>query len=340
MARRWIARPAPRRVRDVGSGRHVRRFDEVSFSALKTIERIGAVSAAEFASSYELREEPVILEGAARDWRATRTWTPEYLKRLLGDLKVRTRLHLGGPPGFRRATPAEMFARGSSRFDAFLDAITRGPEAERSRKLFTGDEQFMVQRRDGRTTVNEALKPLLDDVEVPAVVPEDRLYTVWGWFSGRGVRTWLHYDNNGCHNANAQLVGTKRCWLFAPEELKRLHPFPLGGPNPAYNCSQIDVDALDLERFGDFREAVAWEGTLEPGDVLFIPALWFHTFVHEGELNANVNFWWKPQRPTMNPVAVRQALVDLAAEVRARGAVDGTTEPLLRALDDAATRRE
>jgi len=24
--------------------------------------------------------------------------------------------------------------------------------------------------------------------------------------SGRGVRTWLHYDNNGCHNLNAQIT--------------------------------------------------------------------------------------------------------------------------------------
>lgn len=307
---------------------------------MRSIERIGAIPPAEFAARFELRETPVILEGAARSWRATQLWTAEYLKGLLGDREVRYKLSTSSAhPDFHRATLGEMFARESGPFDAFLDAITRGPEAERARRLFTGDEQFMIQRRDGRTTVNEALKPLLDDVETPAVVPEDRLYTVWGWFSGRGVRTWLHYDNNGCHNANVQITGAKRCWLYAPEELSRLHPFPLGGPNPAHNCSQIDVDAPDDARFPGFREAEAWEGWLTAGDVLFIPAFWFHTFVHEGELNANVNFWWKPERPSSNPVSVRQALLEIAAEARARGAVTSTTEPLLRALDEAATQR-
>ena len=52
----------------------------------------------------------------------------------------------------------------------------------------------------------------------------------------RGVRTWLHYDNNGCHNLNAQICGHKRCWLYAPDQLQRMHPFLLGSGNPAHNA--------------------------------------------------------------------------------------------------------
>ena len=128
-----------------------------------------------------------------------------------------------------------MFARGRCSFAEFVRRVTSGPEDERARALFTGDEQFVLRRRDAVTTINPVLAPLLRDVEVPQLFPEQQLYSVWSWFSGRGVRTWLHYDNNGCHNLNAQVSGRKHCSLYAPEELPRLHPFVLGASNPAYN---------------------------------------------------------------------------------------------------------
>jgi lysine-specific demethylase 8 len=122
---------------------------------------------------------------------------------------------------------------------------------------------------------------------MPAQVPPERLYTVWAWLGGPGARTWLHYDNNGCHNLNAQLTGEKTCVLFAPEHLARLKPFPPEGANPAHNCSQLDIDEVpaDIPRI---------TARLEAGDLLFIPALWLHAFHHLGELNTNVNWWWKP----------------------------------------------
>ena len=232
-----------------------------------------------------------------------------------------------------------MFARGKGSFGAFLDAITSGPSSERSRMLFTGDEQFILQRRNEQTTYCEYLRPLLDDVEFPAFLPRERLYTVWGWFSGGGVRTWLHYDNNGCHNLNAQITGTKRCLLFAPSELARLAPFPLGGKNPAHNCSQIDIEHPDFERYPEFRGVPSFEATLEPGDLLFIPAWWFHTFLHLGELNSNVNFWWKPESPVMNEVAARQMLIDIAAAAKSKLAGATSTQELLELLDRAAIAR-
>ena len=146
--------------------------------------------------------------------------------------------------------------------------------------------------RDGVRTESEELRALLPDVVVPALVPADRLYTVWTWFSGVGVRTWLHYDNNGCHNLNAQLAGRKRCTLFAAELAPRLELFPAGGPNPATNCSAIDVD--DPARRELIEALPRWEAELEAGDLLFIPANWLHAFEHLGDFNANVNFWWRP----------------------------------------------
>jgi lysine-specific demethylase 8 len=219
-----------------------------------------------------------------------------------------------------------------------MQRINHGPDDERCRYLFTGDERFLLRRRKGQTSIDAELGPLLDEVEVPPWIPSERLHTVWAWFSGPGVRTWLHYDNNGCHNLNAQITGRKRCVLYPPDELRRMHLFSLGGDNPAHNCSAIDVENPAPAHAADLDGASAWCAELEAGDLLYIPAWWFHTFLHLGPFNSNVNFWWKPERPRWNVVAARQALVDAAAA----SGLDRTAPAIASALAelDAAAQRQ
>jgi len=299
------------------------------------VERLEAGKSEGLATRLESGDRPLIIVGGAAHWRAVSSWTPQYLEQRLGTVELDYKVSSSHVhPDFRQTEPKKMFARSRGTFAELLRKLSLGPEAERARFLFTGDEQFLLRRRDGVTVKSPLLGPLLLDVELPPLFSEQQLYTVWSWFSGRGVRTWLHYDNNGCHNLNAQITGHKQCWLYAPDELPRLHPFLLGGPNPAHNCSQIDVERPQPEFAADLSAARAWHAELAAGDLLFIPAWWFHTFTHHGEFNSNVNFWWKPLEPRWNLVAARQALLDAAAraslEDRAQAA------PILRALDAAA----
>ena len=85
---------------------------------------------------------------------------------------------------------------------------------------------------------------------------------------------------------------------MSPQDADRCGLFPIGGPNPAVNCSPCDLADLDVE-------AVTAE--LSPGDLLFIPAWWLHAFRHTGRFNANINFWWKPADRCDNPVQRREA---------------------------------
>ena len=291
------------------------------------------------AEALDGRDTPLLIAGGAARWPAVGRWTVEHLCELLGPIELPFKTSTNNAhPDFRQQGLARMFARGQAPLHQLLRSITEGPDAERSRRLFTGDERFLLRRRAGQTSVDPELAPLLTEIETPRLLPEQRLHTVWAWLSGRGVRTWLHYDNNGCHNLNAQIMGSKRCVLYAPSDMIRLHPFPLGGGNPAYNCSRIDVDQPQPELEADLSAATPWHAELQPGDMLFIPVWWLHTFFHTGQLNANVNFWWKPERPAWNVVAARQALLDAAA-ASGLDSKDAAVTAVLAALDAAALRR-
>jgi len=303
------------------------------------IDRVPELRADEFRARYEEPERPVVIAGGASQFAATRRWSLEYLTAAIGAIEAPFKVsETSSHPNFRATEPSRMFAREKTSFAEFFRSIAHGAPAERARRLFTGDERFLLQRRGGKSVRDPELGVLLDDVPVPGIVPEERLYTAWGWFSGPGVRTWLHYDNNGCHNVNAQLTGSKECLLFAPRELGKLAPFPLGGDNPAHNCSQVDIDDVDASRFPDFDDVPCERAELQAGDLLFIPAFWFHTFRHRGEFNSNVNFWYKPERLRPNPVATRQALLDLVAAAGIPATSDPRARELLAALDQAAVK--
>jgi hypothetical protein len=300
------------------------------------VERTTASDPAGLARQLELGDRPLVISAGVAHWPAVARWSTAYLARLLGPIDIDyKRSTSNAHPDFRQRELGQMFARGKAALPEFLHSIESGPAGERSRYLFTGDERFLLRRRNGQTSIDPELAPLLSDVERPRWFAEDRLHTMWAWFSGAGVRTWLHYDNNGCHNLNAQITGTKRCVLYAPEELVRMRVFSLGGSNPAYNCSRIDVERPSPEEARDLEAAEAWQADLGPGDVLYIPAWWFHTFLHLGEFNSNVNFWWKPERPSWNVVAARQALLDTASAAQL-DRKDIAVAATLSALDAAA----
>jgi Cupin-like domain len=271
------------------------------------VPRVGRLSRERFLADYVAVGKPVVITDLLSSWPALDKWTAPYIAELLGERVFQFKSSTSeAHPDFRRPTLREMFAREAMTFADFVRLVTQGEAAERARWLFSGDEHFLWRKRDGVAALNPELAPLWPDVCIPDLLQDSELYSVWAWFSGAGVRTWLHYDNNGCHNLNAQLRGHKRAWLFAPEELDKLALFPLDGPNPANNCSQIDFDRPDYVRHPEFERAQAQAAELQMGDVLFIPANWLHSFSHHGDWNANVNFWWKPEVELDDPVALRE----------------------------------
>jgi len=59
--------------------------------------------------------------------------------------------------------------------------------------------------------------------------------------------------------------------------------------------SVVDVDQPDFDRHPRFRDALAsaQTATLEPGDAIFIPGLWWHHVRSLEPFNVLVNYWWR-----------------------------------------------
>jgi hypothetical protein len=64
----------------------------------------------------------------------------------------------------------------------------------------------------------------------------------------------------------------------------------------------VDLRAPDLETYPRFADAfaAAQVAELEPGDVLFYPALWWHHVEALDGFNAMINYWWNPSPAFMD----------------------------------------
>jgi hypothetical protein len=110
---------------------------------------------------------------------------------------------------------------------------------------------------------------------------------------GNHTLTAPHYDN--VENIACVLAGRRRFTLFPIEQLANLYVGPLDLTPAGQPISLVDIRAPDYDRFPRYREAQAHglTATLEPGDALYIPTLWWHGVESLERINVMANVWWR-----------------------------------------------
>ena len=88
-------------------------------------------------------------------------------------------------------------------------------------------------------------------------------------------------------NLYVQIVGHKKAIMWAPSEALNLY---LDGDK----SKVIDIDNVErnAKEFPNFLKAEQWSCDLIPGDILYIPALWFHNMTAK-DYGVAVNVFWK-----------------------------------------------
>jgi hypothetical protein len=244
-------------------------------SQLTTIARVHRPSQAQFEAEYVIPGKPAVLTGVMDDWPAMSSWTKPYFAARAGARHVTVQ---SAPAGDFSITPegGPRYTHEDMTFAALMEQLAL-PESDRV---------YYLQA----TCLEEKLPELLADIRVPPYIDQGRLTGCRLWIGPGGQRVALHYDVG--HNMLALVRGEKRLTLFSPEQMPLLYHSPLSGPNSAYPYSRVNIDQPDLERFPAYAQATPVVVDLHAGEILFLPAFWWHHVVSSGE-NIAVNFWWQ-----------------------------------------------
>lgn len=216
-----------------------------------SIDRRDHLSYPEFAREYLFANRPVVITDALKDWAAIGKWTPEFFKQKYGNLKW----DLNGG-SYDTAALADMIVRSTREKPApYLHSIQF-------------EDYFGEIMADISPTPSYLFPNWLESGLVPTGTVGHAFY-----FGGTGGSfPVLHYDTQHTHAFLCQIYGEKEYICYSPDETDKMYPDP-----KKRNLSQVDVWKPDPQRFPRFVEAKEIRFKLLPGELLFVPAGWWHT---------------------------------------------------------------
>jgi hypothetical protein len=273
-----------------------------------------AVDAATFAAEVMTAAAPVVLRGQVADWPAVaagRGGPAAMAQYILGfDTGAPAEVLVGQPAiegrfFYSNDLSSFNFQRHQAPLATLLGELVRLADAPRPPALYAG-AAAAGQHLPGWSDANRSDLPL--DGATPRI-----------WV-GNATRVSTHFDASP--NLACVVAGRRRFLVFPPDQLPNLYVGPLEHTLAGQPVSMVDPDAPDLDRHPRFAEAMrhARVAVLEPGDAIFMPALWWHNVRAEGALNVLLNYWWDRDPQAAGIAALAHALLalrDLPAAERA-----------------------
>ncbi|MDF3077360.1 MAG: cupin-like protein [Sphingobacteriaceae bacterium] len=235
---------------------------------LKPVDTVETISTEDFQKKYLKPRQPVVIKGLTKDWPAREKWTPEYLKSVVGDIKV---------PLYdnSKADPAKPINSATTHmaFDEYIDLIKREP----------------TELRIFFFNIFKQAPQLLNDVVLPKDLMGGFLESMPAmFFGGSNSVTFLHYDIDLPHIFHTHFGGRKHVILFENKWKRRLYCLP----NATYALEDYDVANPDTKRFPALEGVEGIELFLEHGDTLFMPTGWWHWMKYlDGSYSLSLRAW-------------------------------------------------
>jgi len=226
------------------------------------------------------KRKPVILRGIDIG-EAPLKWNCQYLSSIVGNEPVKIHVCHSPQMDFLRKN----FLYKTISFNEFL---VRTEKKYQDNFFIDREEKYYLRSlgsdvRKDVADIQKQFPALADDLHIPSYFESDQFFSSVFRISSEGMQLWTHYDV--MDNFLIHIKGSKRVVLFHPDQALNLY---LSGDK----SQVVDIDNPDLDTFPNFANAVRYECLLQPGDVLFIPALWFHNVIAL-DFCISVNVFWR-----------------------------------------------
>ena len=259
--------------------------EEHRFSSVKKVDVLQLKSPfSNFSRQTILRDEPLVIKNSVTSlWNARKLWSPAYLQRNIGTLSgIYSNDNRWFGPYYDTTKPLTSVSHRLNRYstDTVMSAkkfFQRIQNPKQGQYLYYSAE---IDRL-GEWAVDD-IQPLNE-----LLSPNPQRSSINVWMGQPRVIAHCHYD--GYYNFYAQLYGTKQFTMFRPTNWPGLYPYPFLHPSHA----QAQVNLSDLSNAGTYpltSRVEAYSVILQPGDLLYMPPMWFH-HVESKSVSISVNVW-------------------------------------------------
>uniref|UniRef100_A0A1B6L9M2 JmjC domain-containing protein n=1 Tax=Graphocephala atropunctata TaxID=36148 RepID=A0A1B6L9M2_9HEMI len=239
------------------------------------------ISKEDFIENVQSKRKPAVLRGICIG-ECCNKWSAEYLTHNVGHLEAKIHVSCETKMDF-------LNKNFSYKTLSLAETIKRASTTIKENYFFRPEEYYYLRslsnERRGRevSDIKKQFYQIADDIEIPRFFDDSDFFSSILRISSEGVQLWTHYDI--MDNLLIQVQGRKRVVLFDPSDVSYLY---MDGDKSRV----LDIDNPDLSLFPEFAKATKYVCILEPGDILFIPALWFHNTVAL-TYGVAVNVFWK-----------------------------------------------
>ncbi|XP_049831261.1 tRNA wybutosine-synthesizing protein 5-like [Schistocerca gregaria] len=232
-----------------------------------------------FINSIWNRREPALLRGI-NIGECTAKWTTEYLSEKIGPLDVKVHVSQHEKLDFINKN----FVYKTLPFNELLERVSGTSKA-----FFLSPNEYYYLRSLGLdprgreiADIRKQFPFIAADLKIPHFFKDEAFFSSVLRIGSKNVQLWTHYDV--MDNILIQVRGRKRIALFKPSEA--LGMYLVGDKSRV-----LDIDNPDASEFPKFSSVLRHECIMESGDIIFIPALWFHnTLALDNGIAVNV-FW-------------------------------------------------
>ncbi|MGE5626395.1 MAG: cupin-like domain-containing protein [Bacillota bacterium] len=236
----------------------------------------------DFYSRFFVPRQPVVIRTQSLTelgWR-TQLWSNDYLAYKAGAHEVLVQKRGG------HEYSAESSAYLPMRFADFLAQVMARPG---------GDDRVYLNLQTDKV-IEPPLLQLLGDFSIPVYFKDLtlRCINLWMGNSDKTIVTPLHHDFND--NLYVVVEGRKHFTLFPPEQAPNLYPrgqlvkveenglIRYANLSGMPHLAQVDIEAPDRARFPRYAKAepARLDVDIQAGEMLFLPAGWFHRVSSSG----------------------------------------------------------